>query len=142
MEVVNKPWGQETWLELNDKYCYKKIFFKEGHQCSLQYHEHKKETIHVVSGTGYLYIEPDDNIKAEEVLSTYTLLLADREVTICQIPVQAGFTVTIEPYRIHRLKAVTDLTTLEVSTPEVDDCIRVQDDFDRPNGRIENEHGN
>ena len=65
MEVVNKPWGQETWLELNDKYCYKKIFFKEGHQCSLQYHEHKKETIHVVSGTGYLYIEPDDNIKAD-----------------------------------------------------------------------------
>jgi mannose-6-phosphate isomerase-like protein (cupin superfamily) len=140
MEVVIKPWGKEEWLELNDKYCYKKIFFKAGNQCSLQYHVTKKETIHVVSGEGFLFIEPDVDIDSTN-LETFSVQLEDRVATICKLSVSAGFTITINPFRIHRLQAVTDLTTLEVSTPEVDDCIRVLDDTNRPNGRINEEHG-
>jgi len=57
MKTITKPWGKEELLELNDKYCYKRIYFNAGHQCSLQYHEYKKETIYVVSGEGYIHLE-------------------------------------------------------------------------------------
>lgn len=49
-QVIEKPWGQEEVLEINDRYLVKKLTMHKGHRCSLQYHLVKKETIYVLSG--------------------------------------------------------------------------------------------
>jgi mannose-6-phosphate isomerase-like protein (cupin superfamily) len=149
MKRIEKPWGHEVWLELNDDYCYKRIYFKAGNQCSLQYHQKKLETIYVESGEG-LYIGElvpliDGSInplmaKGTQSWETIKINNSIVSVSIWTVPIAAGDFFTIHPNMLHRIKAITDLTTLEVSTPEVDDCIRVLDDTNRPNGRIESEH--
>ena len=50
MQVIEKPWGCEEVVEINDKYMVKKLTMWAGHRCSLQYHNLKKETIYVLSG--------------------------------------------------------------------------------------------
>ena len=51
MKLVKKPWGEELWIELNDKYCYKKICIDKGFRTSYQYHEEKLETNYMLFGT-------------------------------------------------------------------------------------------
>ena len=48
MKTVTKPWGKEEWLELNEKYCYKRIYINPGYKTSFQYHEKKRETIQLL----------------------------------------------------------------------------------------------
>ena len=50
MKIIEKPWGREEIIEINDKYMMKKLTMFKNHRCSLQYHNHKKETIFVLSG--------------------------------------------------------------------------------------------
>lgn len=50
MQVIEKPWGREEVIEINDKYMLKKLTMFAGHRCSLQYHNTKKETIYILSG--------------------------------------------------------------------------------------------
>ncbi|SVA58218.1 uncharacterized protein METZ01_LOCUS111072, partial [marine metagenome] len=50
MQIIEKPWGKEEVIEINDKYMMKKLTMLKGHRCSLQLHNHKKETIYVLSG--------------------------------------------------------------------------------------------
>lgn len=120
-KTVKKPWGQEQWISLNDKYCLKKIFINKDQRTSLQYHEQKKETNFVLSGTVLFTISKDNK------LENYTLTPGDA--------------VNINPLAIHRFTAISDdVVLLESSTPEVDDVIRIEDDTQRPDGRIENEH--
>lgn len=121
LSVVKKPWGHEIWLELNDIYCYKRIYIKAGCKTSLQYHEKKLETNYIISGQAMFSFKNDQGE-------------LDNVIMI------AGDSVTIRPGMIHRFSAISDLILQEVSTPEVDDVIRVEDDSNRPNGRIENEH--
>ena len=116
MKTVQKPWGREVWISLTERYCYKILHITKGHRTSLQYHVKKLETNYVISGTGQLLL--DDNIHE---------LFADTSFTV-------------RPGQVHRIKADTDLVLHEVSTPEVDDVIRVEDDEHRPNGKIEAEH--
>lgn len=116
MKVVKKPWGQEIWIELNDRYCYKQIQINAGHRTSLQYHNEKLETNYILSG------------EAEVVLGDEVKKMTEGE----------AFTVT--PTVVHRVTALTDLVMMEVSTPEVDDVVRLADDASRPDGRIESEH--
>jgi mannose-6-phosphate isomerase len=59
MTIVEKPWGYEKWLEVNDNYVVKEIFIKAGHSLSLQYHEQKKETMYVVD----ILVNPSINLK-------------------------------------------------------------------------------
>ena len=107
MKTVEKPWGKEEWLVLNDKYCLKRLYVNEGHKLSLQYHEVKKETMILEEGTC-------DLIKnGERILMRY------------------GEPYTINPKDVHRLVAYKDTTILEVSTPEVDDVVRLEDDYER-----------
>lgn len=149
MEIVKKQWGHEQWIELNEHYCFKRIFFKAGKRCSLQYHEVKEETIYVESGEGYMWIELSVlNPRRSEL---HSLSIDNRDICywrdtkehwyrIYKIPISSGFSITIPKGTVHRIEATTDLTTLEVSTPEVDDCIRIEDDYKRPDGRIDSEH--
>jgi mannose-6-phosphate isomerase len=120
-KIVKKPWGKELWLEQNDKFCYKRIYINENHRTSLQYHERKLETNYVISGLAEIWLENEDG-----------------QIEKCKAG--PGAVITIQPGRKHRVIALTELVLQEVSTPEVDDVIRVEDDSHRGNGRIDSEH--
>ena len=108
----DKPWGYEELVECNDKYVVKKLFMKQGHSCSIQYHELKTETIIILSGRLNIYIGD-----ALETLTKKTYL--------------PGETVTIRPYTVHRMEADEDSLYLETSTNELWDVIRLQDNYNR-----------
>ena len=59
MKTVSKPWGKEIWLELNDKYCYKRIYIDAGTRTSYQYHENKLETNYIIEGEAEVWLEND-----------------------------------------------------------------------------------
>jgi mannose-6-phosphate isomerase len=121
MKTVYKPWGTEVWIELNDWYCYKRIYIKQGHRTSFQYHEKKRETNYIIQGDAELWLENESGYIEKRQLGS------DDHFTVF-------------PLRKHRIIAKTDLILQEVSTPEVDDVIRVEDDTHREDGRIEHEH--
>jgi NDP-sugar pyrophosphorylase family protein/mannose-6-phosphate isomerase-like protein (cupin superfamily)/thiamine kinase-like enzyme len=121
MKTIYKPWGKEEWIELNDSYCYKRIYINEGHKTSLQYHNFKKETNYIISGQAEIWLENDEGEIIKEVYGP-------------------GQYYNVVPPKKHRVIALTDLIMQEVSTPEVDDVIRVEDDTNRPDGKIESEH--
>jgi len=128
---VVKPWGYELWLTKdNDRYCAKKIFIKAGNQTSLQYHNFKEETNLIESGNVTLVFKANREAQNDAVTK------ADLGESSFNGPVCLHVT----PNTIHRLRANTDLHLFEVSTPHLDDVIRVQDDANRGNGRIESEH--
>lgn len=119
--VVPKPWGREEWLALNDRYCYKRIYINAGHKTSYQYHNQKSETNFIVSGEAEVWLEDDQGVMRVHQMKT-------------------GDCFDVLPPRRHRVIAKTDLILQEVSTPEVDDVVRIEDDTNRPDGRIESEH--
>jgi mannose-6-phosphate isomerase-like protein (cupin superfamily) len=121
MKVVSKPWGKEIWLELNDKYCYKRIFINAGARTSYQYHENKLETNYIIDGKAEVWLENDEGVVEKNVMEKDDFF-------------------TVIPPRKHRVIALTDLILQEVSTPEVDDVIRIEDDSKRGSGKIDSEH--
>lgn len=107
-KVVEKPWGQEVWICLNDDYCFKKITVNGGHKTSLQYHNTKRETIYIVCGSA-------------------TFTKEAKTFFVCP-----GDIINLEPGVVHRVEAGTNgVVFFEVSTPQVDDVVRVQDDYGR-----------
>jgi len=120
-KTVIKPWGKEVWLELNDRYCYKRIYINAGHRTSFQYHQKKYETNYIISGEAEIWLE-NDRGKIEKK------------------KVSADFCFNVQPPRKHRVIAITDIILQEVSTPEVDDVVRIEDDSNRGDGRIDSEH--
>ncbi len=106
-KVVDKPWGREVWWAQTDRYVGKIIEVRAGASLSLQYHRQKLETMLFVDGQGLMQ-------------------LGDEMVTVTP-----GRSITITPGMLHRVSAVTDLRLYEVSTPEVEDVVRVKDDFGR-----------
>jgi NDP-sugar pyrophosphorylase family protein/mannose-6-phosphate isomerase-like protein (cupin superfamily) len=119
--IVEKPWGREIWLELNDKYCYKRIEIKGGFKTSYQIHNFKLETNYIIKGNAEVWLENDDCVVEKFYMSE-------------------GDFFTVLPGRKHRVIAISDIILQEVSTPEVDDVIRINDEFERGNGKIEEEH--
>ena len=109
---VEKPWGHELIWALTDVYCGKVLFVKAGHSLSLQYHEQKDEALLVLSGRLLLHIEDD----AGEMTS--------RELG-------AGDAAHVAVGRRHRFEALERVELVEVSTPELGDVVRVEDDFGR-----------
>jgi mannose-6-phosphate isomerase len=112
MTVVKKPWGQEEVIEINGRYMLKKLTMWKGHRCSLQFHNHKQETIYVLTGSLKIYTGPS----AHELSARLY---------------QAHETITLPPGVIHRMEAVEDSVYLEASTPEMDDVVRLSDDYNR-----------
>jgi mannose-6-phosphate isomerase len=109
---VEKPWGYERHLEVNENYVVKELFMKEGNSCSLQYHEKKHETFYVLKGQLKFYVgDTKDDLKI--------LYLNEREFY------------TIEPLVVHRMEAVIDSLYLESSTNFLDDVIRLEDKYGR-----------
>ena len=120
-KIVNKPWGREVWLELNDSYCYKRIYIRAGTKTSFQYHEKKLETNYIIEGQAEVWLENDSGEIEKKTMKKDEFF-------------------TVKPPRKHRVIALTNLILQEVSTPEVDDVIRLQDDYERKDGRIDSEH--
>ena len=105
---IDKPWGWEEILEENERYVVKRLLMKKGEQCSYQYHEKKMETIVVLSGElTIIYKEREQNYGLGEVI-------------------------TINPFVEHRMAARDeDAMYLECSTPELEDVVRLKDDYGR-----------
>jgi mannose-6-phosphate isomerase len=112
MKIIEKPWGKEEVIEINEKYMMKKLTMWKGHRCSLQFHNLKKETVYVLSGQLRIISGPDQNNLTGKI---YT----------------AGDSTTISPGTVHRMEGVEDSVYLEASTPEMDDVVRLVDDYDR-----------
>ena len=100
------------WIAHTDKYALKIIEVKKGTRSSLQYHVKKHEHIYVDAGT--LQVEWEDPQGTMQ-----TLRLAPGDV------------VENQPGRKHRVTAIEDTRLIEVSTPELDDVVRVEDDYNR-----------
>jgi mannose-6-phosphate isomerase-like protein (cupin superfamily) len=112
MKIVEKPWGREIWVAVTDKYAFKIIEIKKGTRTSFQYHVKKHEHLYV--DRGVLQVEWENEQGQME-----TLVLRPGEV------------VENKPGRKHRATALEDLRLLEVSTPELDDVVRLDDDYRR-----------
>ena len=113
-KIIEKPWGKEEVIEINSRYMVKKLTMNAGHRCSTQYHNFKRETIYVLSGKLKIY------------WGTKLNQLKSRIYT-------SGENITIPPKLIHRMEAVEDSIYLESSTPEMEDVVRLQDDYKRTN---------
>ena len=67
-KVIYKQWGKEEWLELNDKYCYKRIYLNAGTKTSYQYHLKKQETNYLISGTAEVWLEQDERVVEKKMM--------------------------------------------------------------------------
>ena len=109
---VPKPWGNEFIWALTDRYCGKVLVIEAGRRLSLQYHERKDESILVLSGRMRLSLAAEDGVIRTEELGP-----GDAR----HVPVG----------RAHRYEAIERTELLEVSTPELEDVVRIEDDFGR-----------
>ena len=112
MKLIEKPWGQEEVLEINEKYMVKRLTMFKGHRCSLQYHQKKRETILIISGILQISYGVDKN-------NLNSRLFKEGEVF------------TLNPGVIHRMEAIKEAVYIEASTPEMEDVIRLSDDYER-----------
>ena len=108
---VDKPWGYELRFVRTDRYAGKVLFIKAGSQLSLQYHEKKDEAFFVQSGTLELVLGRGGDQTA--------------------VTMRPGDSRHITPGTVHRFRAVTDTLLFEVSTPELEDVVRIEDDYGR-----------
>ena len=110
---VEKPWGHELIWALTDVYCGKLVFVRAGHSLSLQFHRVKDEAWLVQSGRAKIEVgEAGEMALHEEVIT-------------------AGAAFHFEPGTVHRVTALEDTTILEVSTPQLDDVVRLEDAYGR-----------
>lgn len=111
MRRVDKPWGHELiWAEAT-RYVGKILHIRAGQQLSRQYHRVKEETLMVQQGAMTLELGPSDAIESRRMV--------------------AGDVCHVVPGTIHRMIAITDVDVLEVSTPELDDVVRLEDVYGR-----------
>jgi len=110
---VEKPWGHELIWALSENYCGKVLFVKAGAALSLQFHNEKDESWLVQSGRAKLELgDVGQKLLNEEVIG-------------------AGAAFRYRPGTVHRVTAIEDTTILEVSTPHLDDVVRLEDLYGR-----------
>ena len=110
--VVSKPWGEERIFAEGGRYAGKVIVVRAGESLSYQYHERKEETILVLEGVLGFETEADG--------------------VRCQLRLAAGQLFHVVPGTRHRMYGLeTDCTLVEVSTPELDDVVRLEDRYGR-----------
>ncbi|NUP05822.1 MAG: cupin domain-containing protein [Polyangiaceae bacterium] len=111
MRRVDKPWGHEIIWAHTDRYVGKVLSITAGHKLSRQYHKVKDETLFVTKGTMTLEVGPADSIERRTM--------------------NVGDVFHVTPGTIHRMIAETDVEVMEVSTPELDDVVRLEDVYGR-----------
>jgi mannose-6-phosphate isomerase-like protein (cupin superfamily) len=112
---VDKPWGYELIWAVTDRYVGKVLHIERGHKLSLQYHRRKVETFLLSTGTMTLLFEDEAGVMREKVMRTGD---------VHHVP--AG--------KKHRMIALEDCDVFEVSTPELDDVVRLDDSYGRVDG--------
>lgn len=116
IKTVKKPWGCEIWYAQAPKYVGKILVIKKGHRLSKQYHKVKHETIYCDKGKYLMELRGKNRV------------------------VRAGESIVVKPGTVHRMYAkFCDVRLLEVSTPEVTDVVRLEDDYGR---NLPRKHGN
>jgi len=111
---VDKPWGYEIWWARTERYVGKILHVNKGESLSLQYHNVKDETIMIQSGLLLFQTRP-----------------AGEEGELRQVEMKPGDVFHITPGTLHRMTALEDCDILEVSTPELDDVVRLEDRYGR-----------
>jgi mannose-6-phosphate isomerase len=109
---VEKPWGHELWWALTDSYAGKMLHIERGHRLSLQFHEHKDESAYLLSGRLLLTKGPSED-----------------DLTTAEIA--PGEVWRNLPGEVHTIEALEDSDVLEVSTPDLDDVVRLSDNYGR-----------
>jgi mannose-6-phosphate isomerase-like protein (cupin superfamily) len=110
---VDKPWGYELIFAVTERYAGKLLHVKAGESLSLQFHNVKDEAWYVLEGRAEVELgAPGESVLASEVVG-------------------AGAAFRFTPGTVHRVKAVEDTTILEVSTPHLDDVVRLEDRYGR-----------
>lgn len=115
---VEKPWGHELWFAHTDSYAGKLLYVSAGHSLSVQYHHTKDETSYLLSGR--LSLSQGDDAECLEA----------REIS-------AGAVWRNEPGTVHTIEALEDSVVVEVSTPELDDVVRLADRYGRGRSPVE-----
>ena len=110
---VDKPWGYELIWALTETYCGKLLFVKAGHSLSLQYHVQKDESWLVQAGRAKVELGTTEDTELTEAI------------------LEPGDTLHYSPGTVHRVTAIEDTTILEVSTPHLDDVVRIEDAYGR-----------
>jgi mannose-6-phosphate isomerase len=110
---VEKPWGYELIWALSEEYAGKLLSINAGRQLSLQFHRQKDESWYLLEGVAELE------------------LAAAGEKTTSSEVVRPGAAFRIRPGTVHRIRALEDVLMLEVSTPHLDDVVRLEDDYGR-----------
>jgi mannose-6-phosphate isomerase len=109
---VDKPWGHELWFAHTDRYAGKLLHVKAGHRLSVQYHEQKDETSYLLFGR-------------------LVLSQGAEPTTLSEREIGPGAVWRNEPGVVHTIEALDDTVVLEVSTPELDDVVRLSDRYGR-----------
>lgn len=112
VEIKLKPWGREIWFAWTHQYAGKILEVKKGHRLSLQQHEKKNETQYVYSGKVKFTYGNDPDHLTEKILGP-------------------GEKMDIPALLIHRVEALEDSQIFEVSSPELDDVVKLHDDYGR-----------
>jgi mannose-6-phosphate isomerase len=143
VRIVPKPWGHETIWAHTDLYVGKMLHITAGHALSLQYHNHKDETIHLLSGEMIYRVQIADRRRQTEdrrrVTDERRPRTEDRRLGatawpgahLYEVDLKPGESFRNEPGFIHQMEAVTDCVLLEVSTSHLDDVVRLTDRYGR-----------
>jgi mannose-6-phosphate isomerase len=113
VRTIAKPWGHEIIWAANELYVGKILHVTAGHALSVQYHELKDETVYLLSGEIRYWVQ----LQGSDELRDMRL--------------RPGEAFRITPGTIHFMEAVTDCDVLEVSTPHLDDVVRIKDRYGR-----------
>ena len=111
IKTVSKPWGHETIWAHTDAYVGKILHITAGQALSVQYHNVKDETVYLLSGNLIYRVWDGD--------------------TPQDVDLKIGMAYRITPGTVHQMEAVTDCDVLEVSTPHLDDVVRLKDRYGR-----------
>lgn len=111
---VSKPWGYELIWAHTDRYVGKILHINAGQALSVQYHNEKDETVHLLTGEIIYRVQRAGDTREME-----------------EVRLRAGDSFRLAPGTIHQMEAVTDCDVLEASTPHLDDVVRLSDRYGR-----------
>jgi len=111
---IDKPWGHEIWWARTERYVGKLLHLRKGESLSLQYHRVKDETILVQAGRLLFETRP-----------------AGEDGALRRIEMKPGDAFHITPGTVHRMIGLEDCDIVEVSTPELEDVVRLEDRYGR-----------
>jgi quercetin dioxygenase-like cupin family protein len=108
---IAKPWGYEILWAHTDRYVGKVLHINAGQALSVQYHNHKDETVYLLKGEMKYWVKLGDELE--------------------DVRLREGDAFRITPGTVHYMEAITDCDILEASTPELDDVVRLEDRYGR-----------